>query len=178
MKEHVVQLLAQRGVSLDEIADLVLEVHRDDIPGLTLEECRESVERVLGKREAQYAIMTGIALDTIAEQGGLPPGLEEAVFSDSPLFGIDEVLALAITTLYGSAGLIGFGYLDKAKPGVLQRINGGGDGRVHTFLDDLLAAVAAAAGARLIHKHLGSPEGVDNNNENGGAGKDAGGNGP
>lgn len=153
MKEQVVALLAERGVSLPELAQLVFQLQQPHIPGLTLQECQESIDRVVEKREAQFAILTGISLDKAAEEGCLPPPLAEAVKSDDPLFGIDEVLALAITNLYGSAGLIGFGYLDKVKPGVIEHLNKGKDGRVHTFLDDLLAGVAAAAGARLAHKH-------------------------
>ena len=68
---------------------------------------------------------------------------------------IDEVLALAVTNLYGSVGLRGFGYLDKLKPGILGRLNRVKGGRVHTFLDDLVAAIAAAAGARIAHQRIG-----------------------
>lgn len=157
MKEAILALLAERGVRLPELAELVFQMQRPHIPGLSMEACQESVERVVEKREAQYAILTGIALDQAAERRGLHPLLEQAIRGDDPLFGIDEVLALAITNLYGSAGLVGFGYLDKVKPGVIGRLNRAKDGRVHTFLDDLLAAVAAAAGARLAHKYLAPP---------------------
>lgn len=153
MKQHVTELLAQRGVSLESIAALVYEMQKPYIPELTLEEALQSVERVIEKREAQYALLTGIALDQMAEEGRLPEPLAEAIRTDEPLYGIDEVLALAITNIYGSVGLTSFGYLDKVKPGIIGRMNHRTQGRVHTFLDDLVAGVAAAAGARLAHKY-------------------------
>ena len=163
MKQHVMELLARRGVSLESIAALVYEMQKPYIPELTLEEALHSVERVIEKREAQYALLTGIALDQMAEEGRLPEALAEAIRTDEPLYGIDEVLALAITNIYGSVGLTSFGYLDKVKPGIIGQMNHRDQGRVHTFLDDLIAGVAAAAGARLAHKYsqkgdLGSRE--------------------
>lgn len=155
MKEQVIACLAERGVRLTDVAHLVLQFWESKVPGLTLAECEESVEHVMAKREAQYALMTGIALDVLAEQGMLPQPLQDAVATDEPLFGIDEVLALAVTNLYGSVGLRGFGYLDKLKPGILGRLNRVKGGRVHTFLDDLVAAIAAAAGARIAHQRIG-----------------------
>ncbi|HEY8489236.1 MAG TPA: phosphatidylglycerophosphatase A, partial [Thermaerobacter sp.] len=57
-----------------------------------------------------------------------------------------------ITNVYGSIGLTNFGYLDKVKLGVIERLNNEkAQGRVQTFLDDLVAGVAAAAAARIAH---------------------------
>ncbi|MDI3316184.1 MAG: phosphatidylglycerophosphatase A [Bacillota bacterium] len=142
--------LARRGVALGAIAELVFELQKKYVPGLTLEECRESVERVLDKREVQNAIFTGIALDELAERGLLDPPLGDMLRRDDALYGIDEVLALSITNVYGSIGLTNFGFLDKTKPGVIGRIDRE-DGHVNTFLDDLVAALAAAAAARIAH---------------------------
>jgi len=157
MKEQVIACLAERGVRLSDVAHLVLQFWEPKVPDLTLAECEESVEHVIAKRETQYALLTGIALDALAERGLLPQPLQDAVASDEPLFGVDEVLALAVTNLYGSVGLLGFGYLDKLKPGILGRLNRAKGGQVHTFLDDLIAAIAAAAGARIAHQRLGGP---------------------
>lgn len=152
MKERVVRLLKERGVGVDEIADVVHQLQSRYVPGLTREQCKESVEAVLAKREAQHALLTGIALDMLAEQGRLPAPLDEIVRQDEPLYGVDEILALAITNIYGSVGLTSFGYLDKSKLGVIGRINRHEGGAVHTFLDDLVAGVAAAAAARIAHQ--------------------------
>ncbi|MGI6344495.1 MAG: phosphatidylglycerophosphatase A [Bacillota bacterium] len=150
MKELVQHMLLERGVDLPDIAHLVLALQRPFHPRLTLQHCLDSVLAVLEKREVQYALLTGIALDRCAEQGLLPEPLQEAIVSDAPLYGIDEVLALSITNVYGTIGLTNFGYLDKIKPGILSKMNHRSP-RVNTFLDDLIAGVAAAASARIAH---------------------------
>lgn len=152
MKERVITLLNDRGVRVDDIAEIVFVLQRKYLPELTMAQCVSSVEAVLEKREAQHAILTGVAIDMMAEQGELPAPLDDIIRRDEPLYGVDEILALAITNIYGSVGLTSFGYLDKRKLGVIGRINKHAEGRVHTFLDDLVAGVAAAAAARLAHQ--------------------------
>lgn len=51
----------------------------------------------------------------------------------------------------GSIGFTNYGYIDRLKPGVLKRLNDKTDGEIHTFLDDLVGAIASAAAARLAH---------------------------
>ncbi|MTI96093.1 MAG: phosphatidylglycerophosphatase A [Firmicutes bacterium] len=152
MREIVVKMLNERGVSLESIAQLVLELQLPYNPELTLEECLENVQRVLEKREVLHAMLTGITLDIYAEKELLPEPLLGILTRDDPLYGIDEVLALSITNIYGSIGFTNFGYLDKVKTGILENINSKQKGVVNTFLDDLVAAVAAAAAARLAHQ--------------------------
>ncbi|MBE3589898.1 MAG: phosphatidylglycerophosphatase A [Firmicutes bacterium] len=153
LREHVIALLEERGVRLRDIAEIVYAIQKDYQPGLTLDGCLDSVYEVLRKREVQYALLTGIALDQLAERGQVPEPLGSILIADSPLYGIDEVLALAITNVYGSIGFTNFGYLDKRKIGILAELHnlGGAGGRVNTFLDDLVAGVAAAAASRLAH---------------------------
>jgi phosphatidylglycerophosphatase A len=147
--------LEGRGVRIADIAAIVLDLQRPFVPGLDVAECVESVEAVLSKREVCNALLTGIALDTLAERGALPEPLQSTVLHDDPLYGIDEVLALAVVNIYGSIGFTNFGYLDKVKPGIVGLVDGRGHGpeRCDTFLDDLIAAVAAAAAARIAHGH-------------------------
>jgi phosphatidylglycerophosphatase A len=147
--------LLERGVRLQDVAELVLQLQRPFVPGLGVAECAESVEAVLAKREVCNALLTGIALDRLAEAGSLPEPLQSTVRHDDPLYGIDEVLALSIVNIYGSIGFTNFGYLDKVKPGVVGRMDRRGheSARCNTFLDDLIAAVAAAAAARIAHNH-------------------------
>ena len=150
MRDIVVNMLSERGVELTEVAELVLELQKPYHPTLLLPECLESVQAVLLKREVQHAIITGIVLDTMAEHGLLPEPLQTMLVEDEPLYGVDEILALAITNVYGAIGLTNFGYLDKTKPGILRRLNSHPH-QVHTFMDDLVASLAAAASARLAH---------------------------
>lgn len=150
MKEEVKKLLLQRGVRLEEISVLVYELQQKYVQ-LTLEECLENVEKVLEKREVQNAILTGIALDKMAEKNLLEEPLLSIIRRDEPLYGIDEILALSITNVYGSIGLTNFGYLDKMKLGIIEELNSHKEDNVHTFLDDLVAGVVAAACARIAH---------------------------
>lgn len=151
MYKAVNQLLAQRGVTPVDMASVVLAIQKNYYPELTLEECLTSVDAVLQKREVQHAILTGIAIDMLAEKGELPEPLQTIVAEDDYLFGVDEILALSITNVYGSIGLTNFGYLDKTKPMIIGSLNDKKTGHCHTFLDDLVAAIAAAAASRIAH---------------------------
>lgn len=150
--ETTAEWMSQRGVDKREIGELVLFLQKDYFPGLTLEECLESVDRVLSKREVQNAILTGIQLDVLAEEGKLLPALQEMIFNDEGLYGCDEILSLSIVNVYGSIGYTNFGYIDKMKPGILKRLNEKNGKDVHTFLDDIVGAIAAAASSRIAHR--------------------------
>ncbi len=148
--EAIIKLLEERGVTLIAIADIVKKLQSPYVKGITTEQCLESVIRVLGKREVQYTLYTGIALDQLAEQNLLPQPLQEIIENDEPLYGVDEILAFGITNVYGSIGLTSFGYLDKEKIGIIRELDHHED-KIHTFLDDLVAGIAAAASARIAH---------------------------
>ncbi|MFP4177957.1 MAG: phosphatidylglycerophosphatase A, partial [Acholeplasmataceae bacterium] len=68
---------------------------------------------------------------------------------------VDEVLALAIVNVYGSIGLTNFGYVDKSKLGVIKKLDESGKSPdiCHTFLDDIVGAIAAAAASSLAHRY-------------------------
>ncbi|MHB8171270.1 MAG: phosphatidylglycerophosphatase A family protein [Thermincolia bacterium] len=149
---EIVDLLRSRGVEVKEIAEIVRELQRPYSPRLTLLECVEAVKSVISKREVQYAIMTGIALDILAEQKKLPYPLQEIIEKDEPLYGMDEVLAFGITNMYGTIGITNFGFLDKQKAGIIGQLNANKKNHVNTFLDDLVAAIAAAASAKIAHQ--------------------------
>jgi phosphatidylglycerophosphatase A len=151
MPQDIYRLLEERGVTLDDIVEIVYTLQMPYYPHLERKECVESVQRVLEKREVQYALYTGIALDMLAERRQLPEPLQTVMETDEPLFGVDEILALAITNVYGSIGLTNFGYLDKEKMGIIAALNNHGE-RIHVFLDDLVAGIAAAASARIAHR--------------------------
>lgn len=145
--------LEERGVTLDDIAELVLFLQKQYHPTLDIAICRQNVERVLRKREVQNAILTGIQLDFLAEQKQLVEPLQAIISSDEGLYGIDEVLAFSIVNVYGSIGFTNYGYIDKIKPGILGKLNEHNGKDVHTFLDDIVGAIAAAAASRLAHSY-------------------------
>lgn len=143
--------LEDRGVSIDDIAELVQFLQKPYVENLTMEMCRENVERVLAKHEVQNAIITGIQLDRLAEQGELDEPLLGILKRDESLYGVDEIVALSIVNVYGSIGFTNYGYVDKMKPGILKKLNDKSTDKCHTFLDDIVGAIAAAASSRLAH---------------------------
>lgn len=149
--EVTINTLQRRGVELEDIAEIVLFLQEKYCSNLTIDDCLENVKGVLRKREVIHAVLTGIALDEIAEKGGLPEPLQSIVASDEGLYGIDEIIPLSIVNIYGSIGLTNFGYLDKEKIGIIKKLDSAKNGEVHTFLDDLVAAIAAATASRIAH---------------------------
>jgi phosphatidylglycerophosphatase A len=145
--------LQSRGVTLEAIAEIVYEMQFPYNDNLTLDECIYSIERVLMKREIQHALLVGIELDRLAEKGMLSEPLQSIVESDESLFGVDETIALGAVLGYGSIGVTTFGHLDKNKLGIIRYLDTKKEGRgVNTFLDDLVAAIAASAASRLAHR--------------------------
>ena len=145
--------LKERGIKIKDIAELSYDLQHPYVPKMTMEDAIESVNSVLKKREVQNAIFTGIFLDKAAENKIPDEPLLTRLLTDDPLFGIDEILALSIVNIYGSIGLTNFGYLDKEKPGIIEELNKNKkQDKVNTFLDDLIAAVAAAAASRIAHQ--------------------------
>lgn len=151
--------LAKRGVSTTQIGQLVHFLQKDYFPSLTLDECIMNVNAVLSKREVQNAVLTGIQLDILAEEDKLIAPLQEMVKNDEGLYGCDEILALSIVNVYGSIGFTNFGYIDKLKPGILKKLNDKNYG-THTFLDDIVGAIAAAAASRIAHRKQAERENV------------------
>lgn len=146
------EALERRGVTLMDIAEIVYEMQYTYNEGLTMEHCLDSVDQVLCKREMQYALLVGIELDELAEKKMLSQPLQKIIETDEGLFGIDETIALGAVLTYGSIGVTTYGHLDKHKVGIINQLDTKVVNGVHTFLDDLVGAIAAAASSRLAHR--------------------------
>ncbi|WP_285768245.1 phosphatidylglycerophosphatase A [Peribacillus sp. SI8-4] len=144
--------LSERGVKLEDIAELVMYLQSSYHENLQMSDCLHNVERVLSKREVQNAILTGIQLDMLAEKKLLEEPLQSIIEIDEGLYGVDEILAFSIVNVYGSIGFTNYGFIDKQKPGILKYLNDKSTGKVNTFLDDIVGAIAAAASSRLAHR--------------------------
>ena len=145
------QWLTERGVTLDDIAELVYYLQSSYHENLSMEDCLENVDQVLTKREVQNAILTGIQLDKLAEQKLLDQPLQKTIETDESLYGVDEIIAFSIVNVYGSIGFTNYGFIHKQKPGILEHLNDKSTGECRTFLDDIVGAIAAAASSRLAH---------------------------
>jgi phosphatidylglycerophosphatase A len=152
IQKAVLGLLEQRGVELEQIAEIVYAMQSPFYPDISMEACLSSVKAVLEKRELQHALLVGIELDRLAEQKLLSEPLQSLIETDEGLFGCDETLALGSVLGYGSIGVTTFGHLDKHKIGIIKQLDTKMGEAVHTFLDDLIAAVAASASGRVAHK--------------------------
>jgi phosphatidylglycerophosphatase A len=154
-QDKAIELLASRGVSLMDIAEVTFLIQKDYFTDLTVEFCLQNVKKVLEKTEVQHVVFTGIALDQLAEQQLLPQPLQDIVYSDLGLYGVDEILALGIVNIYGSIGLTNFGYVDKAKVGIIKKIDeiGKHTSQCMTFTDDIVGGIAAAAASRIAHNN-------------------------
>ncbi|WP_016838251.1 MULTISPECIES: phosphatidylglycerophosphatase A family protein [Ureibacillus] len=146
------EALQRRGVTIEDIAEIVYEMQSPYNHGLTLEHCINSVERVIMKREVQHAILVGIELDELAEKKMLSEPLQALVENDEGLFGVDETIALGSVLTYGSIALTTYGHLDKNKIGIIKKLDTKAGKGVHTFLDDLVASISACAASRIAHK--------------------------
>ncbi|SDN22885.1 phosphatidylglycerophosphatase A family protein [Alkalicoccus daliensis] len=166
IKSHVVEkaardLLKERGVEIEDISDIVFQMQSQYSDTLTREDCTESVDAVLEKREIQHAVLVGIELDKLAEKNQLSEPLQSIVDSDEGLFGVDETIALGSVFGYGSIAVTTFGYLDKEKIGIIKKLDSKSSGEVHTFLDDLVCSIAANASSRLAHRLRDREEDMD-----------------
>ena len=151
LKIMTIEMLNRRGVELVDIGEIVLELQKEYYDDLTIEKCLDSIDAVLSKREIIHAIMTGIAIDELTEKKLLPEPIQSIIAADEGLYGIDEILPLAIVNVYGTIGLTNFGYLDKMKLGIIHKLDSEKGDSCHTFLDDIVAAIAAAAASRIAH---------------------------
>ncbi|MDO4778945.1 MAG: phosphatidylglycerophosphatase A [Tissierellia bacterium] len=146
--------LKERGVELEDIADIVYILQEKYYEGLTHEFCLHNVNKVLEKREVVHAVLTGIEIDKLVEEGKFIEPISSIIKSDEGLYGIDEILPLSIVNLYGSIGLTNYGFLDKEKIGIIKKLDEAKNGTVNTFLDDIVAAIAAAAASRMAHRRV------------------------
>ncbi|WP_284638806.1 phosphatidylglycerophosphatase A family protein [Paenibacillus silviterrae] len=151
VKDAALRKLQERGVALEEVAWIVREMQLPYHPTLTMDVCIDAVHAVLQKRELQHAILVGIELDVLAERGLLSEPIQSIIESDEGLFGCDETLALGSVFSYGSIGVTTFGHLDKQKIGMIKKLDTKAGSRVNTFLDDLVASIAASAASRIAH---------------------------
>lgn len=145
----VVDRLRERGVELEDLVDVIYQTQKEFEPELTVECCREYMTDAMHKRELLNNAMVMLELDRLTEAGAVAEPLSSIIKNDAGVFGVDETLALQIANIYGTIGTTNF---DRVKKGVMAKFDQ--DGRhVNTFIDDLLAAIVAAACGKIAHKY-------------------------
>ncbi|GEN49190.1 phosphatidylglycerophosphatase A family protein [Ligilactobacillus pobuzihii] len=145
--------LKKRNITMETIADIAFDLQKNFYPDANKAEFLEAANDVLHKREVLNNAMVALELDRLATKGQLKQPLQNIVANDSGVFGVDESLAVSIANIYGTIGVTNFGYLDRVKNGAIKELDTQKDGRVNTFIDDLVGALAAAVAAKMAHQY-------------------------
>ena len=148
----VIKRLEEKGVTIPLLAQMAYDMQKDFEKHLTLDVCNEIIEDVLHKRELLNNAMVGLEMDRLVEQGIVKEPLASIIKNDAGVFGVDETLALQISNIYGTIGATNYGWLDREKNGVINKIDKDPE-HVNTFADDLIAAIIAAACGKIAHQY-------------------------
>ena len=144
--------LEERGVKIEDIAIIAFKQQGKYNPEIKMEDCVESVEKILSYRDIFHIVQLAIEIDRVTEEGGFRSPIQDIMRADLGMFGIDEILGLSIAQMYGTIGQTNFGDIDVNKPGIVKVLNDHGkpgSNECHTFLDDVVGALAAAASTRV-----------------------------
>lgn len=152
MYEMDKRLLEERGVTLEDIAKIAYRQQARYNPEIKMDDCLESVKKIISYRDIFHLILLGVEIDRLAEEGKLSSPLQDILRADLGLFGVDEIFGLSIAQEFGVIGQTNFGDIDVNKPGIVKILNENGKAgsdKCHTFLDDIVGAIAAAASTRV-----------------------------
>lgn len=144
--------LLERGVTIEDIALLAYNQQLKFDPNVPMSLCVESVEKILSLRDIFHLVQLGAEIDRLAEENAFKGPIQDIISHDLGVFGVDEIFGLDIARLYGTIGQTNFGDLDVNKPGIIKKLNEegkSGNAACHTFLDDIVGAIAAAASVRV-----------------------------
>jgi phosphatidylglycerophosphatase A len=152
MLQMNIKILNERGVEVKEIAEIAFAQQSKWNDDISFQDCYESVEKILSLRDVFHILHLGAEIDRLTEEKAFKGPIQEILATDLGMFGIDELLGLELAGLYGTIGKTNFGDIDVNKPGVVAKLNYDGKGdkaACHTFLDDIVGAIAAAASTRV-----------------------------
>lgn len=152
MREINIAILKERGVSVEDIAYLAFWAQSKYLDNLTMDEMKNSVLEILGKRDQFHALLLAINIDVLVEKKLIDEPLLSILDKDLGLFGIDEALAISVAGNYGTIGVTNFGNMDVNKPGKISILQNDKK-HCHCFLDDMVGAIAAVAAIRVAQKH-------------------------
>lgn len=152
MQKLNIEKLEERGVSVLDIAKIAYNQQLKYNKNIDIQECIISVEKILSLRDTFHLLQLGAEIDRLAEAGLFKGPIQDIIQNDLGVFGVDEIFGLDIARLYGAIGQTNFGDIDVNKPGIVKVLNEAGKpGKTscHTFLDDIVGAIAAAAATRV-----------------------------
>jgi len=147
-----IQTLKERTVSVEEIVEVAFRQQERWNPDISMKEVIDSVEKILSLRDTFHILQLGAEIDRLTDEKLFKGPIYDILKVDLGMFGIDELFGLEIAGIYGTIGKTNFGDIDVNKPLVVNRLNDDGKdgkGMCHTFLDDIVGAIAAAASTRV-----------------------------
>jgi len=154
-----IETLKSRGVKVEDIAKIAWNQQSKYTKDIPFSVAVDSVMKILTYRDIFHYIQLGAEIDRLAEEKAFKGPIQDILFYDLGLFGIDEVLGLEIAGTYGAIGKTNFGDIDVNKPGIVYELNEAGkningeepkpNAKVHTMLDDIVGAIAASASTRI-----------------------------
>lgn len=147
---YVVQELDKRHINIQTVGRAAYQMQHQYYPNVTVEQFGRELESVLKKREVLNILATGLALDNLAQDNQLPAPLQQIVSNDMGEYGIDELLAIGLSQLYGTISTTNYGHADKEKIGLAAKLDNS-RGVINTFADDLFLALSSAVVGRFGH---------------------------
>ena len=151
MLEMNIKTLRDRTVELEEIVEVAFRQQAKWNPEISRIEVRDSVDKILSLRDVFHLLQLGAEIDRLTDEHLIKGPIYDILKADLGMFGIDELFGLELAGLYGTIGKTNFGDIDVNKPLVVDRLNEDGKhgGMCHTFMDDIVGAIAAAASTRV-----------------------------
>lgn len=158
MQKMNIETLARRGVKPEDIAMIAWKQQSKYMKDIPFKFALDSVLKILSYRDIFHYIQLGVEIDEMAEKHMFKGPIQDILFYDLGMFGIDEVIGLEIAGTYGAIGKTNFGDIDVNKPGIVYSLNEAGKNVpgvdkekavCHTMLDDIVGAIAASASTRI-----------------------------
>ena len=158
MRKINIETLKRRGVTPDDIAKIAWKQQSKYTKDIPYDFALDSVMKILSYRDIFHYIQLGAEIDRLAEEHQFQGPIQDIIYYDLGMFGVDEVLGLEIAGTYGAIGKTNFGDIDVNKPGIVYELNEAGknvpgqdkpNALVHTMLDDIVGAIAASASTRI-----------------------------
>ena len=153
LKKYVLDYFDEMNISLEQIAAQAVEHQSRFIEGLTLEDGKKRLYRILNKREVLNALAVAVQLDKLANKGMLDEPLQTLVANDAGTLGVDETMAISLAQLFGSISTTNYGYLDVHKSKEAKKLDDlqKSGKKITVFIDDMVSALQASVESSLAH---------------------------
>ena len=111
-REEMLQLnietLRSRGVEVEAIAQIAHKQQSKYTKDIPMSVAIDSVMKILSYRDIFHYIQLGAEIDRLAEEHQFKGPIQDILFYDLGLFGIDEAIAISIAGNYGTIGVTNF----------------------------------------------------------------------